>query len=150
MVPPNEISDAWAESWAPPRKTRFQSPPNRMVQWGPRFQKLALSTSFQVLLSGVTGHRLLSSSLVRAPVLPLWHRKAQHGYTTMAEAEYAAGPRLISDSNSFTAWSDVPENLCKAILRLLPNTGRTCGHVTAITVQLWMVSGMWAHARCWQ
>jgi hypothetical protein len=39
----------------------------------------------------------------------------------MAEAEYAAGPRLISDSNSFTAWSDVPENLCKTILRLLPN-----------------------------
>jgi hypothetical protein len=63
----------------------------------------------------------LCPALVRAPVLPLWHRKAQHGYITMAEAEYAAGPRLISDSNSFTAWSDVPENLCKTILRLLPS-----------------------------
>ena len=67
----------------------------------------------------------------------------------MAEAEYAAGPRLISDSNSFTAWSDVPENLCKTILRLLPNTGLVARalwthHSDRITVQLWMVSGMCA------
>jgi hypothetical protein len=39
----------------------------------------------------------------------------------MAEAEYAAGPRLISDSDSFAAWSDVPENLRKTLLRFLPN-----------------------------
>jgi hypothetical protein len=39
----------------------------------------------------------------------------------MAEAEYATGPRLISNSDSFAAWSDVPENLRKVILRLLPN-----------------------------
>jgi hypothetical protein len=62
----------------------------------------------------------------------------------MAEAGYAACPRLISDSNSFTAWSDVPENLCKTILRLLPNTALWTHHSDHITVQLWMVSGMCA------
>ena len=114
----------------PTPENALSEPPKSNGAVGPkiraRFQKLALSTSFQVLLSGVTlcpdrSVWSLSSSLVRAPVSPLWHRKAQHGYITMTEAEYAASPRLISDSDSFAAWSDVPENLRKTLLRLLPN-----------------------------
>ena len=116
----------------PTPENALSEPPKSNGAVGPkiraRFQKLALSTSFQVVLSGVTASLpRLAPSLVsvqlscRAPVSPLWHRKAQHGCIIMAEAEYAAGPRLISDSNSFTAWSDVPENLCKTILRLLPS-----------------------------
>jgi hypothetical protein len=85
-----------------------------MVESGPSFVhdfkswhfRLVSKFYFQVSVATFAASRSvpgLCPALVRAPVLPLWHRKAQHGYITMAEAEYAAGPRLISDSNSFTA-----------------------------------------------
>lgn len=59
----------------------------------------------------------------------------------MAEAEYAAGPRLISDSDSFAAWSDVPENLRKTILRLLPNGSIFLRRVETSTCQSGWLAG---------